>query len=356
MRTIIDNVIIWNMEAKEEMKDTRKIRVGLAGAGYVSDLHLSAWRDIVGVTVVAICDPDRNRAMAQAKKYDIAKVYADAAEMLATCRLDAFDIAAPRDAHVALIRLAAKQGVDVLCQKPLAPDVHIARDLADEIGNRIRIMVHENWRFRPYYRQIREWLDADRLGNIFQVRITALSSGLLPDKKGARAALAAQPFMAGEPRLLIAELLIHHIDVVRWLFGPLSLTAACAHATQPDLPGETAATLLFRNKAGACITVEGNMATHGAPARPADSIEIIGEKGKVTLCENTLHLVGETTEQIDYLEEKIGPASFQAAIEHFVACLNSGNEFETCITDNLDTLQLVEDAYTFLDRKLAGSS
>jgi D-apiose dehydrogenase len=338
---------------KENMEIAQPMRIGLAGAGYVSDLHLNAWRNIDGVLVVAICDPDRNRAMAQAKKHHIKKIFTDAADMMASCDLDAVDIAAPREAHVALIRLAALQGIDVLCQKPLAPDVHVARDLANDIGDDIRVMVHENWRFRPYFRQIRTWIDAGRLGSIHQVRITARSCGLLPDDKGVRPALAAQPFMANEPRLLIAELLIHHIDVVRWLFGPLRLTAACAQATQPDLPGETAATLLFENPARVCITVEGNMAVPGAPVRPADGIEVIGEKGTAVLHENTLCLSGQSTQRIDYPEAGTGPASFQGAIAHFVQCLNSGTEFETSLADNLDTLQLVEDAYTFLDRSLA---
>lgn len=338
------------------MEIAQPMRIGLAGAGYVSDLHLNAWQNIDGVSVVAICDPDRNRAMAQAKKYGVGNVFTDAADMLATCELDAFDIAAPRDAHVGLIRLAAKQGVDVLCQKPLAPNVQIARELAGDVGDEIRIMVHENWRFRPYFRQIRDWLEDGLLGNIHQVRITARSCGLLPDKKGARPALAAQPFMATEPRLLIGELLIHHIDVVRWLFGPLSLSAACARATQPDLPGETAAKLLFTNRAGARITVEGNMAMPGAPARPSDAIEVIGDRGTVKLWENHMYLTGETAKQIDYAQEDIGPASFQGAIGHFVECLNSGAEFETSVSDNLHTLQLVEDAYTFLDRGSAGTT
>ena len=50
-----------------------------------------------------------------------------------------------------VVRLAAQRGLPVLCQKPLAPALQEAIELAAEVKDQTRLMVHENWRFRGYY-------------------------------------------------------------------------------------------------------------------------------------------------------------------------------------------------------------
>ena len=54
--------------------------------------------------------------------------------------------------HAPLVRLAAAKRLPVLCQKPLAPNLQEAIELAAEVEGLTRLMVHENWRFRGYYR------------------------------------------------------------------------------------------------------------------------------------------------------------------------------------------------------------
>ena len=100
---------------------SKPLRIGLIGAGMVSRHHLMAWADIPdSARVVAIADPSRENAARRADEFSISKIYADAEAMLAASELDAVDIAAPRQFHAPLVRLAAKRGLPVLCQKPLA--------------------------------------------------------------------------------------------------------------------------------------------------------------------------------------------------------------------------------------------
>ena len=102
---------------------SKPLRIGLIGAGMVSRHHLIAWAGIPDrARVVAIADPSRESAARRADEFSISQIYADADAMFAATELDAVDIAAPRQFHVPLVRLAAKRGLPVLCQKPLAPD------------------------------------------------------------------------------------------------------------------------------------------------------------------------------------------------------------------------------------------
>ncbi|MFI5019913.1 MAG: Gfo/Idh/MocA family protein, partial [Dongiales bacterium] len=195
------------------------LRIGLAGAGMISHYHLVAWSRDPRAEVVALCDPNLAQANRRAAEFAIPAVYGDLDTMLARHELDAVDIASPRETHAALVEAAAARGIDVLCQKPLAPTFAAGEALARRVAGKARLMVHENWRFRPWYRSLKRWLESGEAGQLLQADMATLSSGLLPDATGRRPILERQPFMAKEERLMIAEVLIHHLDVLRWLFG-----------------------------------------------------------------------------------------------------------------------------------------
>ncbi len=157
----------------------KRLRVAIAGAGMVAAHHVVAWRRAPAVDLVAVADPHADRARAFAERHGIGAAYADADEMLSRHRPDALDVAASHEAHAPLCRAAAARGVAILCQKPLAPTLGGALEIAREVGDRVRLMVHENWRFRPWYRQAGEWLGSGRIGALRHASIVARGSGLL---------------------------------------------------------------------------------------------------------------------------------------------------------------------------------
>ena len=184
----------------------------------VSRHHLIAWASLAdNARVVAIADPSTKNAMQRASEFGIDATFSTADQMLSETELDAVDIAAPRAYHVDLVRLAAKRHLAILCQKPLAPTLSQAEELAAEVNGKTRLMVHENWRFRGYYREAAAWLRDYRIGRVKQAQLTLLTSGVLPDSDGRRPALERQPFMRAERRMLVAEVLIHHLDTLRVL-------------------------------------------------------------------------------------------------------------------------------------------
>src|SRR5689334_6333383 len=228
------------------------LRIGLIGAGMVSRHHLIAWATIPDqARVVAIADPSAENAARRATEFGISQTWASAEAMLAAVTLDAIDIAAPREMHAPLVRLAAAKRLPVLCQKPLAPNLQQASDLAAEVSGQTRLMVHENWRFRGYYRDAAVWLREGRIGAIKQAQLTLLTSGVLPGPDGLCPALERQPFMRREKRMLVAEVLIHHLDTLRMLLGPLRVTAAALSRTSDQLVGEDGAVIQMQAENGA---------------------------------------------------------------------------------------------------------
>ena len=322
------------------------VRVGLAGAGWVARHHLDAWARLNDrATVVAVADPYRPAAEERAGTYGIPAVYASVERMLDEARLDAVDIAAPREHHVPICSMAAARGLAILCQKPLAPTLCEARGLVGEIGGRARLMVHENWRFRPHYRTIRAWIDEGRLGRIRTVVMEVLTSGLLPDERGALPALVRQPMLAGLDRMLVMEVLIHHVDVLRFLLGPLELEAARIGKRCEAIRGEDRAALLLRGPGDAPVSLIGDFMAHGHPAMLSDRLEIQGNAGTATLRGSELRLLGRRPESSTLDLAADYRASYLGAITHFLDRLADDGMFETSPDDNLKTLEIVETAY-----------
>ena len=319
------------------------LRVGLIGAGMISPYHLTAWARLESAEVVAICDPDRARAEERAKTFGVAAVYTDAVAMLEREKLDAVDIASPRECHAGHVRLAAARGLPVLCQKPLTPTLDEAIALVAEIDRRCRLMVHENWRFRPNYREAKRLMP--RLGTIRGARMVMRASGFLPDAEGKYPSLVRQPFMATEKRLFVTESLIHQMDVMRWLVGPMQVIAARLGRVCPAVVGEDSAVIVAATPDGVLVTMDGDGAAPGYGARSSEEMEIIGTRCTLRFADLTLSLSGAESASKTYDRDAIYQASFDAVIRHFVECLESGAAFETAPEDNLETLRLVEDTY-----------
>jgi predicted dehydrogenase len=324
----------------------KRLRVAVAGAGMVSRHHLIAWSRCPDADVVAIADPDVARAKTRAEAFGIDATFGDAGTMLERTRPDALDIAASHEAHASLCDLAASRGVAILCQKPLAPSLHQAQAIVRNAGNRVRLMVHENYRFRRWYRQAHGWIEAGAIGPLRHLAIAARGSGLVQRADGTYPALTRQPMLGTIPRLMIGEVLVHHLDVACWLAGPLVLRSAVVRHDVDAVRGETAAVLLL-SRDGLTATVEGDMAVPGSPARIEDRMELTGTAGTLRLDGSALVLATRSgrSQSLSYDSDESYQQSYDAAIAHFVDALRNDRAFETPPDVHLRVLALMEDAY-----------
>jgi predicted dehydrogenase len=324
----------------------KKFKVAIAGAGMVTRHHLNAWIKLPQVEIVAICARHLENAQARAEEFNIPGAYDDMAEMLDQEKPNALDIATPPDVHAEQVELAAQRAINVLCQKPLTPNLKESERLVAEVGDRIRFMVHENWRFRPQYRQAAQWLAQGKIGAIREFHLSTRSSGLVTrTTTGQYFALERQPFLAHIKRLVINELLTHHLDTIRFLVGSLRVVAASTERICPQVIGEDMAQITLMAESGAMGTVMGNFCAAGFPTLPTDRLELIGEKASIIFDNNVLSLIGDKEETMNFDLQTACQKSYDNAIAHFIASLESGAPFETDRLDNLKTLQLVSDAY-----------
>jgi len=233
----------------------RKLRVATIGAGYFSQFHHDAWSRLEDVDLVAVCDRDPARAQAFAERWRIPVVDTDPARMLDRARPDLVDIVTPPDTHLALVRLAAERGVPAICQKAFCRTLAEAEEavrIAEEAG--ILLVVHENFRFQPWFAEVKRLLEEDRVGEVYQA-----SFRLRPgDGQGPRAYLDRQPYFQTMERLLVHETAIHFIDTFRYLLGEVDAVFARLARLNPVIAGEDSGIILFEFRNGTRALFDGN--------------------------------------------------------------------------------------------------
>lgn len=227
------------------------IRVACVGAGYFSQFHYEAWARIDGVAVVGACDTDRARAEATG-----VPAFDNLGDMLTKAAPDLLDIIVPPPAHAATIRAALAAGIKwIICQKPFCADLNEARTIVAEAkATGARLIVHDNFRFQPWYRAIKSELEAGSIGDVLNATFR-LRPG---DGQGPDAYLDRQPYFQTMPRFLIHETGVHWVDTFRYLFGPVASVYADLRRINPAIAGEDAGHVIFDHTSGVRALFDGN--------------------------------------------------------------------------------------------------
>jgi len=99
----------------------KKIRVGLVGCGFVSELHMYAFRRVYGVDVEVKAVAARGEHVVEfARRHQIPTACRSFAELIADREIDMVDICTPPSLHAAMIVEAMQAGKHVICEKPFA--------------------------------------------------------------------------------------------------------------------------------------------------------------------------------------------------------------------------------------------
>lgn len=322
------------------------------GAGYFSHFQYEAWNRIPEVAIIAICNRSVDKAALIAERYGIEKVspWGDLEKLLDETKPDFIDIITPPETHLEVTQLAASKGINVICQKPLAPNLEESRqivDLAKDAG--IRFMMHENWRWQPWYREIKRQLDRGNLGRLHSISVRMrMGDGWQED-----AYLARQPFFRDYPRLLVYETGVHFLDTFRFLGGEVSTVHARLQKRNPGIQGEDSGQIMagFENGATAILDASRyNETDCRDPRYTFGTVRIDGSKGHMELAEDgrlVRKLLGQPTESIDYPHDQKGFAGdcVHRLQRHFVDSILNGTPFESTGEDYLKTIALVEACY-----------
>jgi predicted dehydrogenase len=207
--------------------------------------------------------------------------------MLAEQSPDLVDIILPPDAQADAIRTALAAGIRwIICQKPFCRDLAEAEQITGEAARAgATIIVHENFRFQPWYRVIKATLDRGDIGEVQQVTFR-LRPG---DGQGPEAYLSRQPYFQNMARFLIHETAVHWIDTFRYLLGDPVSVYADLRRINPHIAGEDAGHILFEHPGGVRALFDGNRHLDHA----ADNLRRTMGEGLFEGTKGTLELSGD---------------------------------------------------------------
>lgn len=330
----------------------------LVGAGYFSQFHFDAWSRLENVDLAAVCDANEEVAGQAAKTYEIANHYTDFAEMLDREQPDFVDIVTGPDSHLSLVTQAAQRGIAIICQKALAPTFEEAKQIvqvAQASGS--RLMVHENFRFQRWHREIRRQIDSGAIGD----RLHGIAfRSRMGDGWQADAYMGRQPYFRTMPRLMVFETGVHFIDTFRYLAGEISGVYASLNQWNPDIVGEDAATILFEFESGASGLWDGNRFNETNAENPRLTFGealVEGNGGSIRLDATgrlTLQRLGETEQVIEYefQDHAFAGDCVYHTQKHFIDGLQQEHEFETSGREYLKSLAVVEAVYQSAQSRL----
>ncbi len=232
------------------------MRVAAFGTGFFSQYHYDSWCRMEGVVLAGICvHGNRARAETFAARYGAEGVYTDPEAMLDAAKPDLVDVISTPESHAVLVAAATRRGIPVICQKPLAPSFDEACAIvADAERTGTLVVAHENWRFRPWNRELARLVRDGAVGTPLN-----LAFRLRPgDGQGADAYLDRQPYFRRMPRFLVHETGIHMIDVFTFLMGRIVAVSAHLRRLNPAIVGEDAGLVLCDFASGAAGVLDGN--------------------------------------------------------------------------------------------------
>lgn len=257
-------------------------RVLVVGAGYFARFHLDGWRE-AGATVVGLCDQDAPRAQALAADFGVPAIGTDAGALMDRLQPDLVDVVLPPAAQPPVVRQALARGRLTVCQKPFGQDLAAAQAMTDAAAAAgVPLVVHENFRFAPWFREARRLIDGGLLG-----RVHGVSFRLRPgDGQGPRAYLDRQPYFQAMPQLLVRETAVHFIDTFRYLCGEVRAVTARLRRLNPVIAGEDAGVILLEFDDQRTGLFDGNRLNgHAArdPRRTMGEMWLEGEAGVLRL-------------------------------------------------------------------------
>ena len=325
------------------------LRVGGLGAGYFSQFHYDAWLRNPATELIAVADPVTEKCEAAGATHN----YENLDDMLSAQPLDILDIITPPPTHYkSILKACDYKPKAIICQKPFCTSLDEAEMAVQAAKDaNVPLIIHENFRFQPWFRCLKEAIKNNALGQTLQFTFR-LRTG---DGQGSDAYLARQPYFRNMPRFLIRETGVHYVDTCIFLFGPVVRVYAELMTHNPTIKGEDACYVILEHKNGIRSLIDGNrLLDHRSTNTRLTFGEAMLEGTDATL---TLEGTGRvqqrafgSIEQHTLLEpepwEGFAGDCVYALQNHVVNALKNKTPFENLAEDYLNVLRLVNTIYS----------
>jgi len=264
----------------------KKVRFGLIGLGNMGSIHARTIAKDRGrdFRLGAVCDVVAQKARGFGRELEVPH-FTDAYEMIDSGEIDAVVIATPHYWHAPQAIYAARRGVGVLCEKPLASTIGPARAMVAECGKRkVAFGVMLQHRTRSIMIKLKRLVDSGRIGEVFRVQLICSSwfrTQAYYDSGAWRGT------WDGEGGGVLINQAPHHIDLFQWIGGMPKRVMGLLHTRAHDIEVEDTANFLMEYDDGKV----GYLYSTTAEEPGMEQLMISGDKGTL-ICEKGKIMLG----------------------------------------------------------------
>ena len=193
----------------------KKLKVAVAGLGFIGPAHIEALRRIPNIEVVAVSDVNEEIAQRKAAELGIEKSTANF-DALINEDIDSVHICTPNNLHFEMAKKALLAGKHVVGEKPLATTIAQAEELVSLANTKNLVnAVHFNIRYYPLIRQMKIMREKGELGKVYSIIGSYLQDWLFFETDYN---WRLEPEQSGESRA-IADIGSHLIDLLEYISG-----------------------------------------------------------------------------------------------------------------------------------------
>lgn len=313
------------------------MRLGFLGAaGRIAQTHLEAIAKVPRIELAVAQDLRADALPALAKQYGC-KTTTDAAAIFADPSIDAVLICAPPVTHPSYIEAALKSGKHVMCEKPFTISVQEAQGikrLAGETGK--LVMMASKFRFVTDVIKARELVRSGRIGDVVSAEVVFCS---FVDMTGR---------WNSDPRVSGGGVLIdngsHAVDVIRYLVGPIRSVYAQEGRKAQNMVVEDTARLHFETNDHVIGMVDLSWSLF---KNTRSYVAVLGTKGTIDIGWEASSLWDAATKKSEVFGTGYSKVqAFVSQMEHFAACILDKAKPILDVDDAMESVRVIEAAYT----------
>ncbi|MFP8882383.1 MAG: Gfo/Idh/MocA family oxidoreductase [Myxococcota bacterium] len=325
----------------------KKYRIGLIGAGSISNVYMQSMQRVPEGEVVAVW----SRSLERARRFAAEHGLEHATDRVATLveAVDVVCVNSPNARHAEHAIEAARAGCHVIVEKPLAASVDQAQSILDACASAgVGLAYAEELPFVPKFVRARDLLRSGVLGDV--VYITQREA-----HAGPHSSWFFDRDEAGGGVLM--DMACHSIECVRWLIEKRPVERVTAqisrtrHRDRTDLDDHAVVTLDFEG--GITALCESSWALVGGMQ---SRLEIWGTEGYLAvdlLGETGIHVYTPTGRQDEFLTpgwnrptpEWVYDNGYPQELSHFLRCFAQGHLPDESGEDGLRVLEILCAAY-----------
>ena len=335
-----------------------KINIVIIGGGLIGPRHASSIFYNPSTHLLALIDPAPH---GPATALSLSTHHFPSIASLLSSSLpkpDAAIICTPNKTHVSIALELIAAGIDILVEKPISTSIPEGLQLiAAAKGKGVKVLAGHHRRFNPYLLAAKKALDENSLGQVIAVQGTwcLRKSEAYYDGIG-------EWRRSGESGGVVLINLVHEVDLLQYLLGPVTMVSALETAKTRDFDAEEGAAIIFRFESGVVGSFllsdstpspwnfEGGTGENptipqvGGEDAAGGFYRIMGTKGSLSVPDLTMW-TGEWNEKLgrEDLEVQKNIVPFDEQIEHFARVV-TGSEKPRCTAEEALSAMVVCEA------------